>query len=112
MQAMEESQVCNALELRSQTGKVGGQLACLAGAPAQRWATTITVTASPGQSGWTEEVEVQDGREDVEAAQNWRPPLLCSSLGRLRTLWDERTQGIGGNKPAKEFTREEQGREE
>ena len=109
MQAMEEFQISNILELKNRIGKMEKQLSLLSGAPARRY-PTITVDASPGERGGTEEVEVRDGREDVEAARNRKPAQLCSNPKLLRTLWDEYIQGIGGNKPAKDFTREERGR--
>ena len=63
----------------------------------------------PSQWSGTEEFEVWDGREDVEAALNRQPVQLCGNPKLLRTLWDECIRGIGRNKPAKDFTREEQG---
>ena len=107
MQAMEEIQVCNILELKNWISKMEMQLNCLTGAPAQRSATTITVAASPGQRGQMEEVEACGGREDVEAAWSQQPAQLRSNPKLFQTPWDEHIQGIGGNKPTKEFTREE-----
>ena len=107
MQAMGEFQACNILGLENWISKMEKQLTCLAGAPAQRCATTIPVATSPGQRGQMEEVEACGGREDVEAAWSQQPAQLCSNPKLFQTPWDEHIQGIGGNKTTKEFTREE-----
>ena len=67
LQAMEEFQISNILDVRNWIGKMGKQPSHPAGSPARGCATTIMVDARSG----AEEVEVQDGKEDVEAAQNW-----------------------------------------
>jgi hypothetical protein len=47
---------------------------------------------------------------DADQGQDRRPATLYSNPRVLSVLWDEYVNGVGGRKPAKDFTDEERGR--
>jgi hypothetical protein len=76
-------------------------------APARRVGAAQHTVRAP--TGFTLDLrDVQDG--DPNQGQDMRPATLYSNPKMLSVLWDEYVNGIGGRKPAKDFTDDQRGR--
>ena len=114
MKEIETFQANHIYDLKQRIKKLERALVTLSSKPGYRLMSpnTVTVRASPGQRGRTEQVVIREGdhEEEEQAVGDRRPAQLCNNPKLLRVLWDEYVNGVGGNKPAKDFTREERGR--